>query len=86
MRIDKQQFDIFAPWCRLTSSLEDGCSAVVQSANPLPQSPQVLLVRRLVGCKHLFHLPQRLDQLVGGRTLLLNSSVEISALLFSDGI
>lgn len=74
----KEQFYISAPWWCLTGSLEDGRRAVVQGADLLPQCPQVLLVRRLMGSKHLLHLPQRLDQLVGGWTVLLNISLGIS--------
>lgn len=68
-------------WWRLTSSPEDNFGAVVQSADLLPQSSQTLLVRRLMGGKHLLHLSQRLDQLVGGLTLLLNVSLGMSVRL-----
>lgn len=73
----KEHFHISASWWRLTSSLGDGRGAVVQGADLLLQGPQVLLVGGLVGSEHLLHLPQGLDQLVGGRTLLLNGSLRM---------
>lgn len=59
----------FGTGCIL-SIFKDGHSAVVKSTDLLPEGAQALLVRCLMYRQHLLHLPQRVQQIVSGRTLL----------------